>query len=92
MIFRFKEGLGKKEGAMFLRGGDTLVNTMQVQGLTLEEVVISFDLIRQKNFNYGQMYVALSGVTSLNGLYLIGELNMSYIRADLRAIYEYHRI
>ena len=38
------------------------------QGLTLEEVVISFDLIRQKNFNYGQMYAALSRVTSLNGL------------------------
>ena len=38
------------------------------QSLTLEEVVISFDLIRQKNFNYGQMYAALSRVTSLNGL------------------------
>ena len=62
------------------------------QVLTLEEVVISFDLIRQKNFNYGQMYVALSIVTSLNGLYLIGEFNLSYIGADPRAIYEYHRM
>ena len=25
----------------------------KVQGLTLEEVVISFDLVKQKNFNYG---------------------------------------
>ena len=62
------------------------------QGLTLEEVVISFDLVKQKNFNYGQMYVALSKVTSLNGLYFIGEFNLSYIRADPRAIYEYCRM
>ena len=38
------------------------------------------------------MYVALSRVTSLNDLYLIGEFNFSYIRADPRAIYEYHRM
>ena len=38
------------------------------------------------------MYVALSRVTSLNDLYLIGEFNFSYIRADARAIYEYHRM
>ena len=48
----------------------------KVQGLTLEEIVISFDLIKQDNFHYGQMYVALSRVTSLNSLYLIGELNL----------------
>ena len=38
------------------------------------------------------MYVALSRVTSLNGLYLIGEFNLSYIRADPSAIFEYHRM
>ena len=64
----------------------------KVEGLTLEEVVISFDLIRQKNFSYVQMYVALSRVTSLNGLCLIGEFNLPYISADPRAIYEYHRM
>ena len=64
----------------------------KVQGLTLEEVIISFDLVKQKNFNYGQMYVALSRVTSLKCLYLIGEISVSYIRADPRGIYENHRI
>ena len=64
----------------------------KVQRLTLEEAVISFDLVKQKNFSYGQMYVALSRVTSLNGLYLIGEFNLSYIRADPSAIFEYHRM
>ena len=59
----------------------------KVQRLTLEEAVISFDLVKQKNFSYGQMYVALSRVTSLNGLYLIGEFNLSYITKDPRAIY-----
>ena len=54
----------------------------KVQRLTLEEVVISLDLVKQRNFNSGQMYVALSRVTSLNGLYLICEFNLSYIRAD----------
>ena len=44
------------------------------QGLTLEEVVISFDLVKQKNFNYGQMYVPLSRVTSLNGLIIKCEM------------------
>lgn len=38
------------------------------------------------------MYVALSRVTSLNGLYLIGEFNFSYIRADPTAIYDYQRM
>ena len=62
------------------------------QCLTLEEVVISFDLVKQKNFNYGQMYVPLSRVTSLSGLYLIGEFNLSYIRPDPRTIYEHHKM
>ena len=35
----------------------------KVRGLTLEEIVISFGLVKQKNFNYGQRYVPLSRVT-----------------------------
>ena len=44
----------------------------KVQGLALEKVVISFDLVKQRSFNYEQMYVVLSRVTSLDNLYLIG--------------------
>ena len=36
----------------------------KVQGLSLNKIVISFDLLKQKSFNSGQMYVALSRVTS----------------------------
>ena len=64
----------------------------KAQGLTLVEVVISFDLVKLKDFNYGHMYFALSRVASLNSLYLLGEFNFSYIRADPRAIYKYHRM
>ena len=37
----------------------------KVQGLTLSTVVFSFELYKQKQFNYGQVYVALSRVKSL---------------------------
>ena len=44
----------------------------KVQGQTLDQIVVSFDLENQRSFNSGQMYVALSFVTSLNGLFLVG--------------------
>ena len=37
----------------------------KVQDLTLQNVVISFKLNKQKSFNNGQVYVALSRATSL---------------------------
>jgi ATP-dependent DNA helicase PIF1 len=40
----------------------------KAQGLTLDEVVINF----RKAFSPGQVYVALSRVKSLNGLYITG--------------------
>ena len=38
------------------------------------------------------IYVALSRVTSLNGLYLTGEYNRSSIKADVRATIEYETL
>ena len=61
----------------------------KVQGLTLQKAVISFDLARQRNFNPGQIYVALSRVTSLNGLYLTGQFKENLIKADPKATEEY---
>jgi hypothetical protein len=37
----------------------------KVQGLTLDNIVVSFDFKKQRYFNYGQVYVALSRATSL---------------------------
>ena len=45
----------------------------KVQGLTLQNVVISFNLNRQRSFNYGQVYVALNRATSISGLHIIGK-------------------
>ena len=61
----------------------------KVQGLTLENIVVSFDLLIQRSFNYGQVYVALSGVTSLSGLHILGNIQSKHIRADPRVHKEY---
>ena len=44
----------------------------KLQGLSLQEAVVSFDLDRQKIFKPDQVYVALSLVTNIQGLFLIG--------------------
>ena len=49
-------------------------------------------MLKQKSFNNGQMYVALSRVTSLNGLFLTGQYKASAIKADPRASQEYERM
>ncbi|XP_057316777.1 uncharacterized protein LOC130657796 [Hydractinia symbiolongicarpus] len=64
----------------------------KVQGLTLDKVVISFDLEKQRSFNNGQMYVALSKVTSLNGMCLTGKFSRSAIKCNSRATLEYDRL
>ena len=64
----------------------------KVQGLTLSEVVVSFKLFKQKRFNPGQMYVAMSRVTALLGLYLVGSYNQNAIVADSKSFAEYERL
>ena len=51
----------------------------KVRGLSLNQVVISFDLLKQKYFNHGQIYVTLSRITSLDGLFLVGNFNEAAI-------------
>ena len=64
----------------------------KVQGLTLEKIVMSFELDRQQHFNPGQMYVALSRVTSLDGLFLTGSYSASAIKSSKSADKEYERL
>ena len=47
----------------------------KVQGLSLPKRVISFDLHRQRSFSYGQIYVALSRVASLEALNITGSVS-----------------
>lgn len=64
----------------------------KVQGLSLPQAVISFTLHKQKYFNPGQMYVALSRVTCLEGLHLTGEFNSKAIKVNKAADDEYTRL
>ena len=64
----------------------------RVQGPTLNKLVISFELFKQRSFNYGQIYVALSRATSLQGLYVLGKLEHKHIKVDPRVIEENERL
>ena len=64
----------------------------KVQGKQFREIVISFNLFKQRSWNNGQMYVGLSRVISLDGLYLTGEFNASAVKADPRATVEYNNL
>ena len=51
----------------------------KVQGLTLENIVVSLALRKQRSFKYGQIYVALSHATSLH---ILGEIQSKHIKAN----------
>ena len=54
--------------------------------------MVSFDLESQKSFNQGQMYVALSRITSINQLYLIGKYNKAALKVNESAKRDYERL
>lgn len=51
----------------------------KVKGKTFDEIVVSFDLVKQRAFHPGHIYVALSRATNLRELYLTGSLKKSAI-------------
>lgn len=64
----------------------------KVQGLTLKKVVVSFELLKQRSFNYGQIYVALNRSTSLQGLHILGNIEMKHVKANPKVHQEYERL
>ena len=64
----------------------------KVQGLSLEKIVVSFQLLKQRLFNYGQIYVVLSCVMTIEGLYILESFNVKAIKADPKALQEYNRL
>ena len=64
----------------------------KVQGLSLNEGVVSFDLQKQKSFGSGQIYVALSRVRSFERLFCIGQFKKSAIKVNKDALEEYERL
>ena len=63
-----------------------------MQGISTDEIVVSFQLVKQRNFNAGQLYVALSRVRSFNGLFLKGRFSRSAIVSSEAAHAEYQRL
>ena len=61
----------------------------KVQGLSLPKSVISLEIERQKSFRPGQICVALSRVTNIEGLYLTGTFRKDAIKANTEASNEY---
>ena len=64
----------------------------KVQGLSLPKSVISLELEEQKAFRPGQIYVALSRVTNIEGLYLTSTFKLDAIKANIEALNEYDRL
>ena len=64
----------------------------KVQGLSLNKVVLGFPLLKKRKFHYGQIYLALSRVTPLEGLYILGSFNLKSIGASPKALEEYNRL
>ena len=61
----------------------------KVQGLSLDQIVLSCNLLKQRSFNPGQFYVGISRATSLEGLFLTGKLDRKVIVVDERVKEEY---
>ena len=53
---------------------------------------MSFDLHCQKSFNAGQMYVAISRITSMDRMYFIGNYSKKAIKESSSAKKEYQRL
>ena len=64
----------------------------KVQRLTLSQAVISFNLEKQKTLKPGQMYVALSKIRNLQGLFLTGIFCKEAMKASAEASKEYERL
>lgn len=64
----------------------------KVQGLTMDSIVISFHLNKQRSFNYGQIYVAISCAKTLQGIYTLGKIEHKDVRANPKVHEEYERL
>ena len=64
----------------------------KVQGLSLKQDVVDFDLHKQKLFGSGQIYTALRRVKSYDNFYCTGEFKKPTIKINKDALIEYERL
>ena len=55
-------------------------------------LLLAFSLLKQRYFNYGQIYVALSRLTSLKGLHILGIIEIKHVKANPKVDKEYERL
>ena len=64
----------------------------KVQGLRLEEGVVNFGIQKQRTFGQGQMYTALSRVSSYDKRFCGGKFEPSSIKVNVFPLQEYERL
>lgn len=64
----------------------------KVQGLTMDRIVISCHLNKQRSFNYSQIYVAISRSKTLQGIYTRRKIQHKHARANPKVHEEYERL
>ena len=69
-----------------------LCTIQKLQGINLDKALISFNLDKQRAFQPGQLYAALSRITNLNGMYLIGSYCQAKMKSNGAAEREYERL
>ena len=58
----------------------------------MDRIVISCHLNKQRSFNYGQIYVAISRSKILQGIYTLGKIQHKHVRANPKVHEEYERL
>ena len=90
--------IGNSSGSLSIKRTQFLIRlswacTMhKVQGLTIPQAVVSFELEKRKTFKPGPMYVALGRIKSLKGLFLASSFQQDAIKANVEATNEYERL
>ena len=64
----------------------------KVQGLSIDQGVVDFNLRKQRSFGPGQIYTALSRIKTFNTLYCTGEFKRTSIKVSQEALAEYERL
>jgi len=55
-------------------------------------LLLAFSLLKQRYFNNGQIYVALSRSTSLKEFHILGNIEIKHVKANPKVDKEYERL
>ena len=58
----------------------------------MDRIIISFHLNKQRSFNYGKIYVAISRAKTLQGMYALRKIEHKHVRANREVHEEYERL